>query len=170
MAQSLDRGPAAAQVRKGRTWRRSGIPMGAGGWSGFGPTATEPCFPRWTSRLTARSRLRSSAGGLATRSRSSWGLAWSHWCSPSSGLSDQRLAEVTEQDITDALRGDAATAHTLRCWVQEAGPVVERLAEDYPAAATLLQSLVVADARPLRLGTPRHLEEAALAILRDLGL
>ena len=144
--------------------------MGADEWSGFGPMATGPCFPQWTSRPTARSRLRSSAGGLATRSTSNWGRAWSRWCSPFCGLSDQRPTGVTEQDVADALRGVAATAHTLRCWVREAGPVVERLAEDYPAAATLLQSLVVADARPTRLGTPRHLEEAALAILRDLGL
>ena len=77
---------------------------------------------------------------------------------------------VTEQDVADALRGVAATAHTLRCWVQQAGPVVERLTEDYPAAATLLQSLVVAEAGPPRLGTPRHLEEAARAIIRGLAL
>jgi hypothetical protein len=76
---------------------------------------------------------------------------------------------VTEADVADVLGGIAATAHTLRCWVREAGPVVERLAEDYPPAATLLASLAVADAAPAHLGTPRHLEEAAAAILRDLS-
>jgi hypothetical protein len=81
-----------------------------------------------------------------------------------------RPPAVTEADVADVLGGIAATAHTLRCWVREAGPVIERLAEDYPPAAVLLQSLVVAEAAPPRLGTPRHLEEAAAAILRDLGL
>src|SRR5262245_36885709 len=117
---------------------------------------TGPHSRRWTSRPTARSGLRSWAEEPATRSTSSWGLAWSHWCSPSSGLSDQRAAGVTEQDVADMLGGIAATAHTLRCWVRDAGPVIERLAEDYPPAAVLLQSLVVAEAARPRLGTPRH--------------
>jgi hypothetical protein len=84
-------------------------------------------------------------------------------------LSDQWPAGVTEQDVADALGAIAATAHTLRGWVREAGPLIERLAEDYPLAAVLLQSLAAADAAPAYLGTPRHLEEATAAILRDLS-
>jgi hypothetical protein len=84
-------------------------------------------------------------------------------------LGDQP-AEVTEADIVDALGGLAATAHTLRAWVREAGPLIERLAEDHPVAAGLVKSLAVAEARPAYLGTPRHLEAAAAAILRELGL
>ena len=79
-----------------------------------------------------------------------------------------RPADVTEADVTDALGGIAATAHTLLRWVEGARPAIERLAEDYPPAAALLQSLAVADARPARLGTPRHLEQAAAELLRDL--
>jgi hypothetical protein len=75
-----------------------------------------------------------------------------------------RPADVTEADVIDALGGLAATAHTLLAWVAEARPLMERLAEDYPPAAVLLESLAVADAEPMRLGTPRHLERAAAAI------
>ena len=75
---------------------------------------------------------------------------------------------LTEEDIERVLGGLSATAHTLRCCVREAGPLIEALTEDYPPAATLLQSLAVADAQPARLGTPRHLEQVAAAILRDL--
>jgi hypothetical protein len=76
---------------------------------------------------------------------------------------------VTEEDIERVLGGLSATAHTLRCWVREAGPLIEALTHDYPPAATLLQSLVVADAQPGHLGTPRHLEQVTVAILRDLA-
>ena len=75
---------------------------------------------------------------------------------------------VTEEDIEWVLGGLSATAHTLRCWVREAGPLIEALTHDYPPAAVLLQSLVVADAQPAHLGTPRHLEQVTVAILRDL--
>ena len=68
--------------------------------------------------------------------------------------------------MVDALGGLAATAHTLLRWVELARPLIERLAEDYPPAAVLLQSLATG-ADPAYLGTPRHLEAAA-AILRDL--
>ena len=71
--------------------------------------------------------------------------------------------------MVDVLGGLAATAHTLQGWVAQAGPLIERLAEDYPPAAVLVESLAVAGANPPYLGTPRHLEEAAAAILRDLG-
>jgi hypothetical protein len=83
-------------------------------------------------------------------------------------LSDQRPAGVTEADAADALGGLAATAHTLLRWVELARPLMERLAEDYPPAALLAQSLATG-ADPAYLGTPRHLEEAAAALLRDLG-
>ena len=79
-----------------------------------------------------------------------------------------RPATVTEQDVIDALGAIAATAHTLTGWVREARPVMEQLAEDYPPAAVLLQSLELAGAQPPHLGTPRHLEQIAAEILRDL--
>src|SRR5262245_53146092 len=44
--------------------------------------------------------------------------------------------------------------------MREAGPLIEALTDDYPPAATLLQSLIVADAQPARLGTPRHRRRA----------
>jgi hypothetical protein len=80
----------------------------------------------------------------------------------------QPPAAITEEDIEGVLGGLAATAHTLRCWVREARPLVERLAEDYPAAAVLVESLTVAEARPAHLGTPRHLEEETIQILHGL--
>ena len=83
-------------------------------------------------------------------------------------MSDQRPASVTEADVADALGGLAATARTLLRWVELARPLMERLAEDYPPAALLAQSLATG-ADPAYLGTPRHLEEAALALLHDLG-
>lgn len=52
--------------------------------------------------------------------------------------------------------------------MREAGPVIERLAEDYPPAVVLLESLAIADAAPAHLGTPRHLEQAEAQLLRDL--
>jgi hypothetical protein len=84
-------------------------------------------------------------------------------------LTDPRSRDVTERDIERVLGGLAAAARVFRLQLEDAQPWIEVLAEDYPPAAVLLQSLVVAGAqRPLRLGTVRHLENAIIEILRDL--
>jgi hypothetical protein len=84
-------------------------------------------------------------------------------------LADRRPSDVTERDVERVLVGLAGAARVFRLQVEEARPWIEVLAEDYPPAAVLLQSLVVANAqRPLFLGTVRHLEQITVAILREL--
>jgi hypothetical protein len=85
-------------------------------------------------------------------------------------LSEQQPPEVTERDVERVLAALAGAARVFRLQVEEALPWVEVLAEDYPPAAVLLQSLAVAAARrPMYLGTVRHIEHSSLGILKDLS-
>ena len=75
---------------------------------------------------------------------------------------------MNERDILKALTRLAGAGRVYLLQLEEVRPAIERLSEDYGPAAVLLTSLVAADARPPYLGTPRHLEQLALAILKDL--
>jgi hypothetical protein len=81
----------------------------------------------------------------------------------------ERPNGVTERDIERVLGAVAGAARVFRLQMQEARPWIEVLTEDYAPGAALLQSFAVAEAeRPMYLGTARHIEQAAVAILRDL--
>ena len=67
-----------------------------------------------------------------------------------------------------ALETLMAASRLYRWQLANARPLIERLSEDYGPAAVLVQSLAVANAEQPRLGTPRHVEEVAAAINRDL--
>jgi hypothetical protein len=73
-----------------------------------------------------------------------------------------------EREILHVLSQLMSVSRIYRMQLADIRPVVERLSEDYGPATVLLKSLAVADAQPPRLGTPRHLDEAAQGIIRDL--
>ena len=52
--------------------------------------------------------------------------------------------------------------------LQTVSPVIERLSEDYGPAALLVTTMATAINWPAYLGTPRHVEQLARAILNDL--
>lgn len=65
----------------------------------------------------------------------------------------------------------AGESRVYRLHLENARPAIERLAADTDDvnAGMLLTSMIAALAEPGRLGTPRHLEQLALAVLHDLG-
>lgn len=75
---------------------------------------------------------------------------------------------VTEADILRVLGGLAAASHVYQRQLEDARPFLEVLCEDYTPAWTLIESLTVAQANPSYLGTPRHLEQFTVAVLREL--
>jgi hypothetical protein len=77
-------------------------------------------------------------------------------------------ADVTERDVLKALTRLAGAGRVYLLQLEEVRPAIERLSEDYGPAALLVTSIAAANAQPAYLGTPRHLEQLALAILRDL--
>ena len=64
----------------------------------------------------------------------------------------------------------AGSSRIYRRQLEDALPMVERLSEDLDDVPTamLLTSLATALAEPSRLGTPHHLEQHALAVLKNL--
>ncbi len=65
----------------------------------------------------------------------------------------------------------AGESRVYRLHLENARPAIERLAADTDDvnAGMLLTSMVAALAEPGRLGCPRHVEELALGVLRELG-
>jgi hypothetical protein len=76
------------------------------------------------------------------------------------------VSQLSEEDIVRMLGELAESSSAYRRVIEEYQSAVEQLAEDYRPAALLHQSMVVAVAEPGRLGTPRHLEQLAVAALR----
>jgi hypothetical protein len=67
------------------------------------------------------------------------------------------------------LTGLAATSRVYRLQLEEARPWLVRLGEDYEPAVLLAESVSMAvGQRPLRIGTVRQIESAAIAALREL--
>ncbi len=64
----------------------------------------------------------------------------------------------------------AGESRTYRLHLENALPVIERLAGDVDAAAVgaLWTGLTAALSEPAMVGTPRHLEEHAIRALREL--
>jgi hypothetical protein len=73
-----------------------------------------------------------------------------------------------ERHVLKTLTLLAGSSRVYLLQLEEARPVIERLSEDYGPAALLVTSLAAADGRTLYLGTPRHIEQLARSILKDL--
>lgn len=73
-----------------------------------------------------------------------------------------------EREVLRVLSGLAAASRAYRLQVEEARLVIEVLAQDYLPATLLLDSVVAASAMPAHLGTPRHIEQAAVGALKAL--
>ncbi len=80
--------------------------------------------------------------------------------------------EPDERDVQKVLTLLATESRVYRLPLQNAQPVIERLASDLDDTnvASLLTSLTIMLAEPPRLATPRHVEQLALAIFRELRL
>jgi hypothetical protein len=78
--------------------------------------------------------------------------------------------EPDERDVVKTLVLLAGESRVYRLHLESARPVIERLATDMDDVdlASLLTSVTVALAAPARLGTPYHIEDHALALLREL--
>ena len=73
-----------------------------------------------------------------------------------------------EGDILAALRMLAEFSRVYWLMLQGVRPEIERLSEDDSRAALLLTTLTAAISWPAYLGTPRHVEQLARDILKNL--
>ena len=73
-----------------------------------------------------------------------------------------------ESDILATLTMLAEFSRVYWLMLREAGPVIERLSEDYSPAVLLVTTLATAVAQPPYWGSPRHVEQLAREILKDL--
>jgi hypothetical protein len=82
-------------------------------------------------------------------------------------LSDRRLGP-DERNVLDALSLLASESRVYRLHLEDARPLVERLAADVDDVAVGLLLTSVTSALNDRLGSPLHVERLALAALREL--
>ncbi len=74
-----------------------------------------------------------------------------------------------EGDVLKVLTMLATESRVYRLHLENAHPVIERLAEDFVPGGLLLTSITVALAEPARLGVSRHVEQLALEAFRELS-
>ena len=84
-------------------------------------------------------------------------------------LADRRRAP-DERDVVKTLVLLAGESRTYRLHLENALPVIERLAEDVDASGIgmLWTGLTAALREPPMVGTPRHVEQHALRAMREL--
>jgi hypothetical protein len=79
-----------------------------------------------------------------------------------------RGPQPSERDVIEALMTLAGESRVYRLHLEDARPLVERLAADTDDVTVGLLLTSVASALDDRLGSPRHVERLALAVLREL--
>ncbi len=82
----------------------------------------------------------------------------------------RRWEQLDERDVLKVLTRLAGESRVYRLHLEDARPVIERLAVDVDDVdvGMLLTSVMAALAEPPRLGEPRHIEQLALTVLRAL--
>ena len=96
--------------------------------------------------------------------------------SPSTGRRHDKGAPVSggwepdERDVLKVLTVLAGESHVYHMRLREARAIVERLSTDLDDVKVdmLFASVTTAQAEPPRLGSPRHIEQLAVAVLKEL--